>query len=187
MFKPSTMGRIPQDLTGQKFGSWTVVEFAGHKNKIKVIKWLCRCDCGHTSEVDSHSLTSGGSSKCRCCARKGRDMKRTLRPYEALYKRLCRTGKRRDQSTSLTFEEFLEFTKIDRCSYCLKPIQWSVHVTDGKNGAYNLDRLDNSQGYSKDNCIPCCKNCNRIRGNILTHEQMKEVGLLIQKWEKLVG
>jgi hypothetical protein len=28
---------------------------------------------------------------------------------------------------------------------------------------YNLDRVDNTKGYSKNNCTVCCKVCNRMK------------------------
>ena len=42
------------------------------------------------------------------------------------------------------------------CVYC-KHIDLEVRV----NG---IDRLDSAQGYTTDNCRPCCKNCNYMKG-----------------------
>lgn len=41
----------------------------------------------------------------------------------------------------------------------------------------NLDkyRLDNSKGYTSENVVPCCKECNMLRGNRLTPEETKVV------------
>ena len=35
---------------------------------------------------------------------------------------------------------------------------------------YNLDRKDNSIGYSKNNCVVCCSTCNYIKGDKFTYE-----------------
>ena len=52
------------DLTGQRFGSWTVLEpRAGYK-------WLCFCDCGTEREVLSKSLKNGRSTSCGCSYKK---------------------------------------------------------------------------------------------------------------------
>lgn len=48
------------DLTGKKFGSWTVEEYLGHQ------KWLCKCECGTTKEVGGQSLRDGKSTSCGC-------------------------------------------------------------------------------------------------------------------------
>lgn len=53
------------DLTGQRFGRWTVLErdTAIHK---KNIYWKCRCDCGTERSVAGTSLRSGLSVSCGC-------------------------------------------------------------------------------------------------------------------------
>ena len=53
------------DLSGQKFGRLTVVEYAG-KNKYNRTQWLCRCDCGNDKIVSSNSLNSGKTKSCGC-------------------------------------------------------------------------------------------------------------------------
>ena len=45
------------------------------------------------------------------------------------------------------------------------------------------DRINNSKPHTPDNVIPCCKRCNRIRGNIFTVDEMKEIGAVIRKIE----
>lgn len=40
------------DLTGKRFGMLTVLSQAD-KNKCNHIVWLCKCDCGNTSLVES--------------------------------------------------------------------------------------------------------------------------------------
>lgn len=38
------------DLTGQKFGEWTVIEYVGDS------KWKCKCSCGTEKNVDGYDL-----------------------------------------------------------------------------------------------------------------------------------
>lgn len=54
------------DIAGQKFGRWTVIEFAGRKNKATL--WLCRCECGAEKIADGHSLRRGQSKGCKSCS-----------------------------------------------------------------------------------------------------------------------
>lgn len=54
------------DLTGQKFGKWTVIKYAG-LNKYKKSLFLCRCECGTEREVLGSSLKNGRSKECGCC------------------------------------------------------------------------------------------------------------------------
>lgn len=51
------------------------------------------------------------------------------------------------------------------CEYCNKVILNEKGI--------GLDRLDNSLGYVKTNVVPCCGDCNYIKGTRLTHDEMK--------------
>ena len=53
------------DLTGEKFGRLTAIERVG-SDKSKRAVWLCRCECGKTTTVDSYSLKSGNTKSCGC-------------------------------------------------------------------------------------------------------------------------
>ena len=49
--------------------------------------------------------------------------------------------------------EFLEITSHN-CHYC------------GVAGPNGIDRIDSTIGYKKTNCVPCCKHCNYVKGNL---------------------
>lgn len=57
------MGRFI-DLTGQRFGRWTVLRYAGSHNGAAF--WECRCDCGKVKNVRSDHLRYGKSTSCGC-------------------------------------------------------------------------------------------------------------------------
>lgn len=44
-----------------------------------------------------------------------------------------------------------------------------------------LDRIDNTKGHTKDNVVPCCYDCNCVRNNIFSFEEMIELGKAIKK------
>ena len=52
------------NLEGQRFGRWTVLEFAGRQKK--KVMWFCRCDCGTISTCASAHLRNGLSRSCGC-------------------------------------------------------------------------------------------------------------------------
>lgn len=54
-----------QDLTGQKFNKWTVIEYYETKNRKAY--WKCKCECGTVRVVAGHSLKDGKSKSCGCC------------------------------------------------------------------------------------------------------------------------
>lgn len=57
-----------KDLTGKKFGKWTVVKLTG-KTPARKLLWLCRCDCGTEKIVLAGNLMRGLSSSCGMCPR----------------------------------------------------------------------------------------------------------------------
>ena len=57
------MGAL-QDLTGQKLGKLTVIEY------IKGSKWKCICDCGNVTVVPTRDLNSGKTRSCGCARKK---------------------------------------------------------------------------------------------------------------------
>jgi len=46
------------DLVGQRFGRWTVIEFAGVARRGQSL-WRARCDCGTERTVRGHNLRDG--------------------------------------------------------------------------------------------------------------------------------
>ena len=54
-----------EDITGQKFGKLTAIEY------IDGSKWLCKCECGSTTIVNTNHLKSGHTISCGCIHSKG--------------------------------------------------------------------------------------------------------------------
>lgn len=64
-----------KNMTGQRCGHWTVIEFHHVNNKSQAY-WLCQCDCGAIKPVRGDNLRSGVSTKCINCAAKLRQRKK---------------------------------------------------------------------------------------------------------------
>lgn len=64
------MSRL-NDLTGQVFSDWTVIE---RDNSKKRTSWFCRCACGEIKSVCSSNLKSGTSTNCGC---RGKNISKT--------------------------------------------------------------------------------------------------------------
>ena len=56
------------DLAGQRFGRLTAVERIGSDRHAKVL-WLCKCDCGGSTEGISSDLRAGKLRSCGCSKR----------------------------------------------------------------------------------------------------------------------
>jgi len=54
-----------KDLTGQRFGKWSVLGAMGRDTHGRVI-WECVCDCGNIKNVASSNLVQGSSQSCGC-------------------------------------------------------------------------------------------------------------------------
>ena len=75
------------DLTGRKFGRWTVLHRVIGKHKQTA--WAVRCDCGNLGQVDSYNLgKKGRSMSCGCLGRK----EKSRYVNETLYPPLHRTS-----------------------------------------------------------------------------------------------
>lgn len=142
--------------------------YPGHGN---VITYVFRCSgylCNGVINVQKCNL-GRVTGLCKRCVQKGK-------PFEAKYNELLKNCKRRNIFVSLTYQEFVDFTKQDKCHYCLDIIDWKPFTRDMKDHAvvsrsYNLDRTDNSKGYTKENCVVCCWKCNSAKGNRYTYEE----------------
>jgi hypothetical protein len=167
------MGRL-QDITERSFGDWTVLSLHG-RGADRHPTWLCRCVCGVERVVSGGNLRAGGSLGCGCTKRGLR-----LRPYEALYNSIEPASKGRP--VALSFEEFLTFIIIGQCHYCGAEVRWSEHHITRNGSAYNLDRKDNSIGYTKENCVVCCPRCNRSKSDHFTYAEWVQIGALIRSW-----
>ena len=60
----SEYSRKKLDLTGQRFGSLTVLHPAA--NIGKKTAWVCRCDCGKETIAKTHHLRCGHTKSCGC-------------------------------------------------------------------------------------------------------------------------
>ena len=54
------------DLTGQRHGKWTVLEFVGSPQSKSL--WRCRCDCGAVKVIRRSVLLKGIKRACNRCA-----------------------------------------------------------------------------------------------------------------------
>jgi hypothetical protein len=69
-----------KDLTGQRFGRLTVLRRGEDlvretlrpymaPQRVRLVRWHCRCDCGREVDVLAISLRSGGTRSCGCLRR----------------------------------------------------------------------------------------------------------------------
>lgn len=61
------MRGVPIDATGKRYGHLTAISIVTDpaiKNQGNF--WLCKCDCGNTTQVRMKDLSSGNTGSCGC-------------------------------------------------------------------------------------------------------------------------
>lgn len=169
------------DITGIRFGKLVVIQRVKN-NKHGFAMWQCKCDCGKETIVPGTTLRLKKTISCGCYVRSIH----INPPYKTIYNILVSAAKRTHRECTLTFDDYLEFVKIKNCHYCGKVIEWTPYRTRTRKSymGYSLDRKNNDIGYTKDNCVVCCRVCNHIKGKMLTYNEMIKIGHLIGEIQK---
>ena len=103
---------------------------------------------------------------------KWRVLSRTLKPR---YSATKRSANSRKIEFLLTLQEYEVLIEGKSCHYC------SGKLPETRGG---LDRMNNSIGYTLDNCVPCCVECNRIKGCALSYVETIAVAKLLKEMRK---
>ena len=150
------MNTNPQyvDISGLRFGRWTVVEKAG-KTKDNHQMWLCRCDCGVTRDVTGKDLRVGKSRSCGCISKEiFQDVVSTHNLHShPLYVVWSDIKSRCYNKNNPSFRNYgARGIEMDR-SWINDPqvfIEWCLG--NGYKDGLEIDRIDNDGDYSPDNC-----------------------------------
>jgi hypothetical protein len=170
--------RFGNNLIGQKFGRWSVINQA--KSYKRGTAWNCECDCGTKRVVSGKLLRSGESKSCGCYHLEMITEKNTLPDNRAIKNSIFRGyqqgAKDRCYSFNITFEEFETF--LDKpCYYCGLSNTNSRATPSKIDGfKYNgIDRYDNNIGYELHNLKTCCKICNQMKMDLGVDEFMEHI------------
>jgi hypothetical protein len=159
---------IKINLIGQIFGRLTVLSRVDD-SKFGSLIWNCMCSCGKNTVKDSHSLRSGRCKSCGCL-REG-FLDKALSSKNNLYLVYKKSAKKRGFSFSLSFEEIMALTQ-QNCYYCGSPPNKYFKAPSAREGTYynGVDRIDNDQGYERNNSITCCTDCNKAKSSLNKEE-----------------
>ncbi len=171
------------DLTGQTIGGLYVIERGANREDAGNARWVCKClNCGNIALRIGTLLRKKHDEFCRSCRTILSNKSRMKPEWKCLYRALMKTAKKKNHDILLTLEDFVEFTTIDKCHYCDIDIVWHSHIhAKGAKTRYNLDRKDNTKGYSKDNCVVCCKDCNMLKSNKISYSTMLKFGKILKE------
>ena len=162
---------------GKKKGVMTILELDHEtydkEKQIKRSYFKVRCSvCGHESVVRADKLSKGAvdPQSCEFCnsqlKHKIADEKyKKTRNRNSRYNSIKWNAIGRGLNFPFSREEVDEYLK-QPCFYCGSPY------------ANGIDRIDSSKDYSKDNCVPCCAICNKMKNKF-------SLDLFLDKVEKI--
>ena len=142
------------DLTDHRFGRLQAICYEGTTKHQKSL-WLCRCDCGNEVRVTTGVLMKGESRSCGCLQAERTKQSNTT------HGEACKTV------------EYTTWNNIKKRCYDTKDKNFHLYGARGikvseewvqsyenflrdmgrkPDKSYSIERIDNSKGYSKENC-----------------------------------
>ena len=163
---------VPAISDGAVFNRLTVIRLS-HQDKKWRRFYLCRCECGEEKIIHGASMVSGNTKSCGCLKRdrytkRAEEVQKTKAGAKtAIYLGYKRHARDRGYSFEITKDELIELSSM-KCFYCgAGPSNIKTTKNDVIGLKYNgIDRVDNSKGYSINNCVPCCKICNVAKATL---------------------
>lgn len=145
------MGKA-RDLTGNKFGRLSVIEFVGQrrtKGGESKRTWLCQCECGKKTTVDTGNLVKGSTTSCGCAAIECRT-KHGM--YNTRFYQIWGDMKQRcDNSTTECFSRYggrgISYEEAWQDFMKFKVDMFAQYQDD-----LTLDRINPNGSYCKENC-----------------------------------
>lgn len=157
--------KLRNDLTGQKFNRLLVLNPIFPRKEGKHLYYKCLCDCGKESNVNGSKLKNNHTRSCGCLhndTRKDhRKLEKGIANRNALINSYKGNAKVKKLEFNLSNEEMISIFESN-CYYCNRP-PYCIFERKNTNGAYiftGIDRMNPSKGYSIENVVPCCTQCN---------------------------
>jgi hypothetical protein len=147
------------DLTGQRFGRWTVLGRANHNDAHNKPLWLCRCECDTVRLVTGSNLRTGLSKSCGCL----KSERARAVNFKHGHRRAARNGKvsrayvcwqnmlTRCRNPAGTSYSNYGGRGITVCERWHKFENFYADMGEPPDGL-TIDRKDNDKGYSPENC-----------------------------------
>ncbi len=145
-----------KDLTGNRYGKWTVIEFAG-RTKNRDALWLCRCDCGTERIVVWNNLRDGVTNSCGCVPKNYfHGTRQSTNPLSKQHPRLysiwlgmrrrctCKSSSDYKNYGARGIKVCPEWSSFDVF------VEWAI--ANGYADNLSIDRIDNDGNYEPSNC-----------------------------------
>lgn len=173
-----------QDLTGQVFGRLTVMYYAEKRNNQAC--WLCRCKCGAEKIIRSSNLKSGHTKSCGCLKEQGYNRTHGRR-HTPEYCSWTGMIQRCHNPKSCQYSHY-GGRGIDVCRQWRNSFEaFFEDMGDRPSKEHTIDRIDNSKGYSPDNCKWATRkeqSRNRRSNRIVNHNGKSQT---VTEWSEELG
>lgn len=156
------------DYTGIHIRGFEVIKKTSKRSNGYAV-WEAKCDyCGVIKEFPSYYFKRGHCScSCEGWQKEYADKigRKPLPDHQShvniIWNHYKRSARERGLVFELTKDQVRSIVEQD-CYYCgQKPTERYTAIGCAGEYAWNgIDRVDNTKGYTIDNCVPCCKLCN---------------------------
>jgi hypothetical protein len=177
------MTRTFIDLSGKRLAHAVVMEKIRHPVITNRWNWRCICDCGKIFIVHPTTIKTDKNVSCGCKRGINWQKPNNEASYNFWFYVLKRNAKIRGIEIHLNKEQAIDIASLP-CHYCGK-LQEEVGSARGyKNSCRDrerpfdqkyyeskivllngLDRKDSSLGYTKENVVSCCTQCNMAKND----------------------
>lgn len=171
---------------GMKFGRLTAIQKMPSSPSGKS-RWLYRCECGSTKEIDEYCVKSGESKSCGCLRKDypsatthGLSKVPEYKIWTGIINRCCNP---KNDSFPGYGERGITISNEWRSSF------ESFYRDMGKRPSrlHSIDRINNNDGYSKENCrwATPTDQANNTRRNVLL--ELNQIKMNVSQWSKATG
>ena len=133
---------------GKKFNMLVVVDVFKtiDKNGIKRFRYVCKCNCGKTKNIDALSVCNYVQKSCGCL--KLKNIKQKDGAYYNYYNMIQRCYNPKSPAY-----KYYGAKGIDVCNEWKESFDcFKLDMGNKPSKFYTIERIDNSKGYFKDNC-----------------------------------
>jgi len=160
-----------------------VISFIGYRTRGKKSEspyYKCRCDyCGNEygSFIENLKDVRKSGLSCRKCSnvqnKKYNKMSASNAQISIVFSNYKARAKMKNIEFSLTKEEFTKLVK-NNCHYCnQEPNKIRLDRVKNRRGEHDsscllngIDKVNNDMGYTINNCVSCCEDCNKAKRNL---------------------
>lgn len=151
---------MTESMIGRKFGRLTVIgignEYVSPSGYFKCKRFRVQCECGRIKDMTKGTLTNPKTMSCGCysaeiasvnCKKKKTHGKTKSKTYKSWI-----SMKERCNNVKASQYKLYGAKGISVCDEWINDFEKFLEDMGSRPNGMSIDRIDNSKGYSKDNC-----------------------------------